>query len=96
MLVLACVLRYILSTEKKVLRKAELDAFIAQAFIQEMTDPGISQDIEVGNLTMRGIHLAHLFMHGVEMAMLTNDACGAPGPSSFTYNYLAKWKELFL
>ncbi len=49
MLVLTCVLRYILSTEKKVLRKSELEAFIAQAFIQELTDPSIAQDIEVFN-----------------------------------------------
>ncbi|XP_021964405.1 constitutive coactivator of PPAR-gamma-like protein 1 isoform X2 [Folsomia candida] len=80
MLVLASVLRYILSTEKKVLRKSDLEAFIAQAFIQEMTDPSIAQDIEVTNLTMRGVHLAHLFMEGVEMSVLTNDACGAPIP----------------
>jgi len=33
--------------ERKVLRKNELDAFIAQAFIQDMTDPSIAQDIEV-------------------------------------------------
>lgn len=72
--------RYILGTEKKVLRKSELEAFIAQAFIQDMTDPTIAQDIEVSNLTMRGIHLSHLFMEGCEMALLANDACGAPIP----------------
>lgn len=29
---------------------------------------------------MRGIHLSHLFMEGCEMALLANDACGAPIP----------------
>ncbi len=29
------------------MRKSELEAFIAQAFIQDMTDPTIAQDIEV-------------------------------------------------
>ncbi|CAL8093948.1 unnamed protein product [Orchesella dallaii] len=80
MLVLTCVLRYILGSEKKVVRKCELEAYIAQAFIQDMTDPTIAQDIEVTNLSMRGIHLSHLFMEGCEMALLANDACGAPIP----------------
>jgi hypothetical protein len=35
---------------------------------------------QVTNLTMRGVHLSHLFMEGIEMALLSNDACGAPIP----------------
>jgi hypothetical protein len=46
-LILTVLCRYILASEKKVLRKHELEAFIAQAFIQDMTDPSIAQDIEV-------------------------------------------------
>ena len=36
---------------------------------------------------MRGIHIAHLFMEGVEMALLVNDACGSPIP----YRLFAPW-----
>ena len=72
--------RYILNSDKKLIRQHELDAFVAQAFIQDMTDPNMAQDIEVSNLTMRGVHLSHVFMEGVEMALLANDACGAPIP----------------
>ncbi|CAG7719750.1 unnamed protein product [Allacma fusca] len=80
MVILAAVLRYILQSDKKLIRKQELDAFVAQAFIQDMTDANLAQDIEVTNLTMRGVHLSHVFMEGVEMALLANDACGAPIP----------------
>ena len=31
-------------------------------------------------VTPRGVQLATLFMQGVEMALLANDACGAPVP----------------
>merc|ERR1711860_115641 len=29
-------------------------------------------------VTIRGVHLASLFMQGVEMALMANDACGSP------------------
>lgn len=31
-------------------------------------------------MTSRGVQLAAIFMQGVEMALLANDACGAPLP----------------
>lgn len=62
MLVLTCVLRYILGTEKKVLRKSELEAYIAQAFIQDMTDPTIAQDIEVSTASSRKLQLTELIL----------------------------------
>lgn len=31
-------------------------------------------------MSSRGVQLAALFMHGVETALLANDACGAPIP----------------
>jgi len=39
--------RFILSTERKLIRQSELEAFVAQAYIQDLTDPNIAQDIEV-------------------------------------------------
>lgn len=35
---------------------------------------------QIKTLTPRGIHLAQLFMQGVEHAFFANDACGAPIP----------------
>jgi hypothetical protein len=36
--------------------------------------------IKLDLVTARGVQLATLFMQGVEMALLANDACGAPVP----------------
>ncbi|KAJ9598878.1 hypothetical protein L9F63_026588 [Diploptera punctata] len=81
LLVMATVLRYIMSfTDKKILRKPELDAFIAQAFSPELMNAHYLQELQLPVVTSRGVQLAALFMQGVETALLANDACGAPIP----------------
>ncbi|XP_069703261.1 constitutive coactivator of PPAR-gamma-like protein 1 homolog isoform X1 [Periplaneta americana] len=81
LLVMASVLRYIMSfTDKKILRKPELDAFIAQAFSPELMNAHYLQELQLPLVTSRGVQLAALFMQGVETALLANDACGAPIP----------------
>ncbi|XP_020294477.1 constitutive coactivator of PPAR-gamma-like protein 1 homolog isoform X2 [Pseudomyrmex gracilis] len=82
LLVMACVLRYIMSFSDKIkiLRRQELDAFIAQAFSPELMNAQYLQDLQLSLVTSRGVQLATLFMAGVETALLANDACGAPIP----------------
>ncbi|XP_011330413.1 constitutive coactivator of PPAR-gamma-like protein 1 homolog isoform X2 [Ooceraea biroi] len=82
LLVMACVLRYIMSFSDKIkiLRRQELDAFIAQAFSPELMNAQYLQDLQLPLVTSRGVQLATLFMAGVETALLANDACGAPIP----------------
>ncbi|XP_066596135.1 constitutive coactivator of PPAR-gamma-like protein 1 homolog [Prorops nasuta] len=82
LLVMACVLRYIMtfSDKIKVFRRQELDAFIAQAFAPELMNAQHLQDLQLHLVTSRGVQLATLFMAGVETALLANDACGAPIP----------------
>ncbi|KOC61607.1 Constitutive coactivator of PPAR-gamma-like protein 1 like protein [Habropoda laboriosa] len=82
LLVMACVLRYIMSFSDKikVLRRQELDAFIVQAFSPELMNAQYLQDLQLPLVTSRGVQLATLFMAGVETALLANDACGAPIP----------------
>ncbi|KAI4479427.1 PREDICTED: constitutive coactivator of PPAR-gamma-like protein 1 homolog isoform X1 [Polistes canadensis] len=81
-LVMACVLRYIMSFSDKIkiLRRQELDAFIAQAFSPELMNAQYLQELQLPLVTSRGVQLASLFMAGVETALLANDACGAPIP----------------
>ncbi|KAF7387471.1 hypothetical protein HZH68_013148 [Vespula germanica] len=81
-LVMACVLRYVMSFSDKIkiLRRQELDAFIAQAFSPELMNAQYLQDLQLPLVTSRGVQLASLFMAGVETALLANDACGAPIP----------------
>ncbi|XP_031778257.1 constitutive coactivator of PPAR-gamma-like protein 1 homolog isoform X1 [Nasonia vitripennis] len=82
LLVMACVLRYIMtfSDKTKILRRQELDAFIVQAFSPELMNAQYLQDLQISLVTTRGVQLASLFMAGVETALLANDACGAPIP----------------
>ncbi|XP_011495096.1 PREDICTED: constitutive coactivator of PPAR-gamma-like protein 1 homolog [Ceratosolen solmsi marchali] len=82
LLVMACVLRYIMtfSDKVKILRRQELDAFIVQAFSPELMNAEYLQDLQVSLVTTRGVQLSSLFMAGVETALLANDACGAPIP----------------
>ncbi|XP_043280498.1 constitutive coactivator of PPAR-gamma-like protein 1 homolog isoform X2 [Venturia canescens] len=82
LLVMACVLRYIMtfSDKIKILRRQELDAFIAQAFSADLMNTQYLQDLQLSLVTPRGVQLATLFMAGVETALLANDACGAPIP----------------
>lgn len=82
LLVMACVLRYIMtfSDKTKILRRQELDAFIVQAFSPELMNAQYLQELQLPLVTARGVQLATLFMAGVETALLANDACGAPIP----------------
>ncbi|XP_063992108.1 constitutive coactivator of PPAR-gamma-like protein 1 homolog isoform X3 [Diachasmimorpha longicaudata] len=82
LLVMACVLRYIMSFSDKIkiLRRQELDAFIAQAFSPDLMNAQYLQDLQLPLVTFRGVQLSTLFMAGVETALLANDACGAPIP----------------
>ncbi|KAJ8666833.1 hypothetical protein QAD02_008495 [Eretmocerus hayati] len=82
LLVLACVLRYIMtfSDKIKILRRQELDAFIVQALSPELMNAQYLQDLQLSLVTTRGVQLASLFMAGVEVVLLANDACGAPIP----------------
>uniref|UniRef100_A0A915KGJ0 Uncharacterized protein n=1 Tax=Romanomermis culicivorax TaxID=13658 RepID=A0A915KGJ0_ROMCU len=81
LLLFACVLRYMASNQEfRILYNHELDAFLAQAVSPQLVDPNSLQEVQMSSLTVRGVHLAHLFMQGVEHAYFANDACGAPIP----------------
>ncbi|XP_043207106.1 constitutive coactivator of PPAR-gamma-like protein 1 isoform X2 [Amphibalanus amphitrite] len=84
LLVLACVLRYMMSQTgpngQAFLCKPELDAFIAQALSPKLTDSQYLQDLQLPSLSARAVQLASLFMQGVETVLFANDACGAPIP----------------
>lgn len=47
MLVMACVLRYIMSLEKPILRRQELDAFVCQAFNPDLMNAQYLQELTV-------------------------------------------------
>lgn len=79
LLLMSCVLRYIM-TQNTVLRKPELDAFLVTACSPELLDSDGLSRLKLDLVTARGVQLATLFMQGVEMALLANDACGAPVP----------------
>ncbi|VEN34973.1 unnamed protein product [Callosobruchus maculatus] len=80
MLIMACVLRYIMSQDRPIMRRHELDAFLCHAFNPNLMNPQYLQELTLNVVTSRGVQLAALFMEGVEMALLANDACGAPLP----------------
>jgi hypothetical protein len=63
-----------------VIRKPELDAFLATALAPELRDQQLLDDLTLEVITLRGVKLGTLFMQGVEMALFANDACGAPVP----------------
>ncbi|XP_044754816.1 constitutive coactivator of PPAR-gamma-like protein 1 homolog isoform X2 [Coccinella septempunctata] len=80
MLIMACVLRYIMSQDRCILRPQELDAFLCQAFSTDLMNAQYLQELTLSVVTSRGVQLASLFMQGVEYAIFANDACGAPLP----------------
>ncbi|XP_055859136.1 constitutive coactivator of PPAR-gamma-like protein 1 isoform X2 [Episyrphus balteatus] len=81
MLVMACVLRYIVtSPDRNILTRQELDAFLATAFSQQLPMVENTQELVLPGVHLRGVYLATLFMQGVETASLANDACGVPLP----------------
>ncbi|XP_005993068.1 constitutive coactivator of PPAR-gamma-like protein 1 isoform X1 [Latimeria chalumnae] len=81
LMVLCCVLRYMVHWPGiRILRRQELDAFLAQALSPKLYEPDQLQELKIENLDPRGVQLAALFMSGVDMALFANDACGQPIP----------------
>ncbi|GAA6100410.1 constitutive coactivator of PPAR-gamma-like protein 1 homolog isoform X1 [Tachysurus ichikawai] len=81
LMVLCCVLRFMLQWPGvRILRRNELDAFLAQALSPKLYEPDQLQELKIENLDARGVQLAALFMCGVDMALLVNDVCGQPIP----------------
>uniref|UniRef100_A0A673J302 Family with sequence similarity 120A n=1 Tax=Sinocyclocheilus rhinocerous TaxID=307959 RepID=A0A673J302_9TELE len=81
LMVLCCVLRFILQWPGvRILRRNELDAFLAQALSPKLYEPDQLQDLKIDNLDPRGVQLAALFMSGMDMALFANDVCGQPIP----------------
>ncbi|CAK6972649.1 constitutive coactivator of PPAR-gamma-like protein 1 homolog isoform X2 [Scomber scombrus] len=81
LMVLCCVLRFMLHWPGvRILRRNELDAFLAQALSPKLYEPDQLQELKIDNLDSRGVQLAALFMSGVDMALFANDACGQPIP----------------
>uniref|UniRef100_A0A8B9GN38 Family with sequence similarity 120A n=1 Tax=Astyanax mexicanus TaxID=7994 RepID=A0A8B9GN38_ASTMX len=64
----------------RILRRNELDAFLAQALSPKLYEPDQLQELKIDNLDPRGVQLAALFMSGVDMALFANDVCGQPIP----------------
>uniref|UniRef100_A0A667ZVR4 Family with sequence similarity 120 member A n=1 Tax=Myripristis murdjan TaxID=586833 RepID=A0A667ZVR4_9TELE len=81
LMVLCCVLRFMLHWPGvRILRRNELDAFLAQALSPKLYEPDQLQELKIDNLDARGVQLAALFMSGVDMALFANDVCGQPIP----------------
>lgn len=99
MLVLACVLRYIItnpSTERgNILSRHELDAFLVTAFSSQLVNVEYTQEMVLPGVYLRGVSLATLLMQGVETAQLANDACGVPLPWNLTNPWLFFDGKLF-
>ena len=83
LLFMGSVLRYIMA-HNNILRKPELDAFLVTAFSPELGDAEYLAKMKLDLVSPRGVVLASLFMAGLEMALLANDACGAPVPFLMT------------
>ena len=94
LLLMGCVLRYVMS-QNNILRKPELDAFLVTAFSPELGEAEYLAKMKLDLVTPRGVVLAALFMSGVEMALLANDACGAPVPVLMTCPWLFFDGKLF-
>ncbi|XP_037299637.1 constitutive coactivator of PPAR-gamma-like protein 1 isoform X2 [Manduca sexta] len=80
LLILATVLRFIMTSQIQILRRQELDAFLATAFSTDLMNALHLQEMNVNGVNSRGVQLAALVMAGAEAALLANDACGAPVP----------------
>lgn len=85
LLILATVLRFIMTSQIQILRRQELDAFLATAFSNDLMNALHLQEMtvsvnNVNAINSRGVQLAALVMGGAEAALLANDACGAPVP----------------
>jgi hypothetical protein len=96
LLVLACVLRYIVtSPDRNILSRHELDAFLVTAFSSQLGNVEYTQEMVLPGVYLRGVFLATLFMQGVETAQLANDACGVPLPWNLTNPWLFFDGKLF-
>lgn len=96
LLVLACVLRYILTNpDRSILTRQELDAFIVTAFSPQLVNVDYTQEMVLPGVYLRGVFLASLFMQGTETAQLANDACGVPLPWNLTNPWLFFDGKLF-
>ncbi|GAB0087490.1 constitutive coactivator of PPAR-gamma-like protein 1 homolog [Sergentomyia squamirostris] len=96
MLVMACVLRYMITDpDKSMLTRQELDAFLATAFSQQLLHVEYTQELVLPCVHLRGVYLATLFMQGMETASLANDACGVPLPWLMTNPWLFFDGKLF-
>ncbi|XP_045765147.1 constitutive coactivator of PPAR-gamma-like protein 1 isoform X2 [Maniola jurtina] len=80
LLILATVLRFIMTSQIQILRRQELDAFLATAFSNDLMNALHLQEMTVNGMSSRGVQLAALVMAGAEAALMANDACGAPVP----------------
>ncbi|XP_072940583.1 constitutive coactivator of PPAR-gamma-like protein 1 homolog isoform X2 [Epargyreus clarus] len=80
LLILAAVLRFIMTSQIQILRRPELDAFLATAFSNDLMNALHLQEMTVSGISSRGVQLGALVMAGAEAALLANDACGAPVP----------------
>ncbi|XP_059060222.1 constitutive coactivator of PPAR-gamma-like protein 1 [Achroia grisella] len=80
LLILATVMRFIMTSQIQILRRQELDAFLATAFSNDLMNALHLQEMTVNGINSRGVQLAALVMAGAEAALLANDACGAPVP----------------
>ncbi|XP_068630770.1 constitutive coactivator of PPAR-gamma-like protein 1 homolog isoform X2 [Battus philenor] len=80
LLILATVLRFIMTSQIQILRRQELDAFLATAFSSDLMNALHLQEMTVNGISSRGVQLGALVMAGAEAALLANDACGAPVP----------------
>ena len=94
LLLMGCVLRYIMA-HNNILRKPELDAFLVTAFSPELGDAEYLAKMKLDLVSPRGVVLASLFMAGLEMALLANDACGAPVPFPMTAPWIFFDGKLF-
>ncbi|ELT95705.1 hypothetical protein CAPTEDRAFT_222688 [Capitella teleta] len=80
-IILCCVLRYMLFyRHERVMRRDELDAFLATACSPMLPQVEMTQELKLPMIHSRGVHLASLFMQGVDHALFVNDAVGAPIP----------------
>lgn len=88
MLLLCCVLRYLIQQEggKSILSRHDIDAFLAQALSPHLTTEANSMNLanlKLNQIDVRAMQLASIFMSGIEVALIANDACGSPVPWEF-------------
>lgn len=96
LLVLACVLRYVVTCpDRNILTRHELDAFLVTAFSPQLGNVEYTQEMVLPGVYLRGVFLATLFMQGVETAQMANDACGVPLPWNLTNPWLFFDGKLF-